>query len=118
MADYHILRGRADGNHFTIVFHLPVPDTTNAAGFSYRAALAAQLDAEWTSMVPHILTAEETQIKAGELYELVWGYDTHPGMTLAQKRDELDAKFTAFSTSIVTQLESQFEFYGLDRDVP
>ena len=117
MSDYHILAGRADGNYFTIVFHLPVPDTDNTVGFNHQDIVTAQLGAEWTSAVPHITIAEEDQIKAGELYELIWGYDTHPGIPLLDKRSELDAKFTAFSASVITQLENRFEFYGLDRDV-
>lgn len=118
MSNYHILDGRSDGNYFTVVFHLPVPEGDNAVGFAWRDAVAAQLGLEWTSAVPHILTAEETQLLAGELYEHVWGYDTYPGIGLAEKRDELDAKFISFSTGIITRLQNRFKFYGLDRDVP
>jgi len=118
MANYHILDGRADGNYYTVVFHLPVPNITNAVGFNYRAVMAAQLSAEWISAVPHITTTEDAQIKAGELYELSWGYDTHPGISLAEKRDELDARFATFSIGVIAQIEARFEFYGFDRDVP
>ena len=117
MSDYHILQGRPDGNYFTVVFHLPVPDTQNSAGFSYRQAIAAQVDPDWKSVVPHIDPAEEAAILAGELHEHAWGYDTHPGISLLAKRAELDAKFTSFSTAVIGQLEARFEFYGFDRDV-
>ena len=44
MSDYHILSGDKNGNRFTVVMHLPLPDTTNAVGFSYRTAMV-----EWTA---------------------------------------------------------------------
>jgi len=118
VSDYHILQGRADGNYYAVIFHLPVPDTNNAVGFNHRDAVAAQVPMDWISAVPHIATAESDQVKAGELYELTWGYDTHPGTVLLDKRAELDAKFTTFSTAVIVQLEARFEFYGMDRDVP
>lgn len=117
MSNYHILEGREDGNYFTVVFHLPVPDTINPVGFNYRTAIAAQLGIDWKSAVPHVSVPEETQLLAGELYEHRWGYDTQPGTTLIGKRDELDALFIIFSSSILAQLEARFEFYGFDRDI-
>lgn len=117
MSNYHILEGRSDGNHFTVVYHLPVPDIDNAVGFNYREAVRGQLGVDWASTVPHITIGEKTQILAGELYEHSWGYDTQPGMSLVEKREELDAKFTTFSVGIIAQLEARYEFYGFDRDI-
>lgn len=113
MSNYHILEGRPDGNQFRVVFHLPVPDDTNAVGFNYRSAVAAQIGPLWVSAVPHITTAEGDQVRAGELYELIWRYNTHPGIPLLDKRDELDAKFLAFSDP--AHLQARLEFYGFDR---
>ena len=120
MANYHILNGRADGNQLRVVFHLPVPDTINAVETGYRAALLAYLGSgSIQSAVPDFLlgVGEQDALDAGQLYEHVWMYNTRPGATLSQKRDELDAKFTQLSSVIIAQLQPRLEFYGYSRDV-
>lgn len=118
MADYHILNGRPDGNQYRVAFHLPVPDTNNNAGVNYRTALIEWMGGSQPSAVPFITSGEQTQLDAGELYEYLWNYDTHDGVSLAEKQAELDAKFTAFSTAIPNQLEKRLAFWGFGRDVP
>jgi len=117
MANYHILNGRPDGNQYRVVFHLPVPDTTNNVGVNYRTALTQWLG-ETTSQVPFIQSAEQVQLDNGELYEHSWDYDTHDGVSLSEKQAELDAKFTALSTVVVNQLQVRLGYWGYNRDVP
>lgn len=118
MSDYHILQGQANGNRYQVIYHLPVPDTNNAVGVNHREIMAAQLAGGWVSAVPHIAAPEIALIEAGELYEFPFEYLTNPSLLLAAKRDELDAKFVVLSAGVIARLEAQFEFYGLDRDVP
>jgi hypothetical protein len=120
MANYHILSGKADGNQMQVVFHLPVPDVTNAVGVNYRNALIMHLGGAQESIVPVTLlgAGEQAALDIGTLYELVWAFNTHPGMTLADKRDALDAQYNQFVSIIVAQLQARLEFYGYSRDVP
>lgn len=118
MSDYHILNGLPDGNQYQIVFHLPVPDTTNDVGVNYRVALIQYLGGDQPSQVPFITSGEQTQLDAGELYEHSWEYHTNPSENLIAKRDYLDGRFTAFSSSVVTQLQTRLGYWGYNRDVP
>jgi hypothetical protein len=117
MSNYHILDGRMDGNRFRVIFHIPVPDEDNDALVNLRVALVQLLDST-VSSVPFITGAEQTQLDNGELYEYTWQYDTHPGLTLTQKRDALDTKFAEFSTSVVSQIRARLKYWGYGRDVP
>ena len=120
MSDYHILAADKYGNSFSVVFHIPVPDTTNEVSYSYRTAIV-----EWqggateiASRVPFISGAEETQLQAGELYEVGDKFNSNPGETLAQKRTRLDAIFTARVTEIQADFQDVLGYWGYDRDVP
>lgn len=116
MSNYHILEGRPDGNQYRVAFHIPVPDEDNDVAVNLRVALA-QVPGDTASQVPFIESAEQTQLDNGELYEIVWQYDTHGGLTLVEKRAALDVKFTEFSTMIVTQVRARLKYWGYNRDV-
>lgn len=120
MSNYHILAGRPDGNQLRVVFHLSVPDEVNSVGTNYHAALAMHLGGEQLSAVPASLlgAGEQTALNNGELYEVVWAFDTNPEMTLLDKRDILDAKYMDFASGIISQLQIQLGYYGYGRDVP
>jgi len=120
MSDYHILDNRPDGNQLRVVFHLPVPNENNAVGLNKRTALIEYLGGPQVSVLPEsrLGAGEADALAAGELYELVWQYDTNPGETLLNKRDALDAKFTSFSNGVIAQLEVRLDFWGYGRDVP
>lgn len=119
MANYHILSSRADGNQLRVVFHLPVPDTNNAVGVNYRAALIMWLGGAQNSALPVALlgAGEQTDLTSGALYEHDWRFNTYPGMTLLEKRDVLDARYTTFAAAVIAGLQAQLEYYGYDRDV-
>ena len=119
MSDYHILAGRPDGNQLRVVFHLPVPDESNAVGVNYRVALAMHKGSQQPSIVPASLLGadEQTALDDGVLYELVWAFDTNPEMTLLDKRDALDAKYADLASSVISQLQTRLGYYGYSRDV-
>ena len=120
MANYHILSGKPDGNQLRVVFHLPVPDTNNAVGVGYQAALLMHLGGAQDSIVPASLLGanEQASLTSGALYEHVWQFGTQPETTLLEKRDILDARYTAFASGIIAALQARLEFYGYNRDVP
>ena len=118
MSNYHILAGQPDGNQLRVVFHVPVPGTSNVAGISFRDALA--MYAQPMSCMPASLlgAGEQEAIDAGALCEVVWEFHTNPEMTLLDKRDIMDAKYTDLVSSVIAQLEERLEYYGYSRDVP
>lgn len=120
MADYHILDGSADGNNYRIIFHIPVPDEDNEAGINLRTALSETFGGDMVSAVPanRLGAGEQDALNSGELYEHSYSYNTNPDVTLLQKRDELDAKFSSFSTSIPNELQKRLAYWGYGRDVP
>lgn len=116
MSNYHVLAGTGDGNSLTVATHISVPNTNNNAGVNYRAAIQ-----EWrpdtTSVVPFIMPAEQTQLDNGELYEYLYLFHTHPGEGLANKRDRMDAQFTALEAAVQAHLQYRLSYWGYSRDV-
>lgn len=120
MSDYHILDGRADGNNYWVIFHIPVPDEFTEAGINLRTALSETFGGSMISAVPtnRLGAGEQDALDNGSLYEHPWGYDTHPGLTIIQKRNELDVKFNQFLVSIPNVLRKRLAYWGYGRDVP
>lgn len=118
MSNYHIMGGLADGNSYTVAFHLPVTSASNLVGVNYRTALIQSLGGSQASSVPWIDAGEQAQLAAGELYEFSYRYATNPSDTLLDKRAYLDTLFSALSTVVMGQIETRFAYWGYDRDVP
>ena len=120
MSDYHILSCDKYGNTFNVVFHVPVPNSDNKVGTNYRTAIVEMLGGadNITSAAPFIQSAELTQLKTGELYEVTETFHSHPGQTTAQKRASLDARYSAVVSEITTDLGRQLSYWGYSRDVP
>lgn len=119
MSDYHILAADSEGNGFTIVCHVPVPDVNNEVAVSYRTALV-----QWRggadaidSQVPFITQPELDQLKAGELYEATDYFYSHPGESLVQKRNRIDVIFNQTVTDIQARLQNNLSFWGYSRNV-
>jgi len=119
MSDYHILSSRPDGNALTVVMHFAVPDINNEVGVNYRVALLESMEGTPTSQVPFIDPAELAQIEAGEIFE--WAlqpmFSTHPGETLINKRDRMDALWASECTKQQQRLQAKLQFWGYSRDV-
>ena len=120
MSDYHILEGSMDGGAETykVAFHIPVPDETNDAAYSLRSALAEDPEVNKTSAVPWILTAEQTQLDSGELYERLESYSRNTTNAVTQDRDALDARWNTLATAIPNRLRDRYKYWHYDRDVP
>ena len=119
MADYHILAGDKYANSFNVIFHIPVPNSTNEAAVNYRVAVV-----EWQggasaieSQVPGI-GSELTQLQAGELYEVSERFNSNPNETPAQKQAKLDARWTEIRTVEVVSLEQVLSYWGFERVIP
>lgn len=121
MSNYHIREADQYGNRFTVVFHIPIPNVTNQASVNYRAAIV-----EWQGGAPIVSRlpspgAEQTQLDAGEIYELTEAFNSNPNETLAQKRGRLDARWTELASvagDFIQDLQNKLGFWGYERDVP
>lgn len=125
MADYHVLTGSADGNAFTVVFHLPVPGAgNNRAGVQWRTALVNSglggrtvlPDGDGTGGT--VSAAEKAGIEAGAVHEVAEQVSTHPGETAPQLRDRIDARHAALVASVQAELQGRLTYYGFVRDIP
>lgn len=124
MADYHVLTGSADGNAFTVVFHVPIPGAgTNRAGVPWRTALVnsglggktALPDGDGTGGT--VSAAEKAQVAAGAVYEVAEQIATHPGETALQLRDRIDARHAALAASVQAELQGRLTYYGFTRTI-
>lgn len=120
MSDYHVMY-MSKKDRVEVVFHFPVPDTTNFAGVSYRTALVEYLTRDGgtiTSAYPGIDSGELTQMQAGEVYERTETVVFDGKLTNAQKRDVIDAIWTARNSAFLAKFQEGLTFWGYDRDVP
>lgn len=120
MSDYHILSADQYGNRYTVAFHIPVPLADNQALYPYRTALIEFQGGSGaiTSAVPFIEGTEETQMKAGEVFEVVESFNSNPLETLSQKRDKLDSRHGELVTQVQQDFQDRLGFWGYSRDIP
>lgn len=123
MSDYHVLSQTRDKKMITVIFRIPIPNTNNAAGKSYRIALKEKLEHNLESGTiescsPCTTPAELTEVQNGEIYELPRSKRfSRLGLTNAQKRDELDAEFNMLQTEARNELQTELEWWGYKKDV-
>ena len=120
MSDYHIMYMPRRDTVF-VVFHFSVPDASNFAGVNYRTALVEYLirdGAPITSAYPGIDAGELTLMQAGEVYEETGTVVFDGKLTNTQKRDLVDAEWTARNATFLARFQAGLTFWGYDRDVP
>ncbi len=120
MSDYHIMY-MPKRDTLRVVFHFAVPDATNFAGVNYRVALMEYLTMNGetiTSSYPGIDAGELAQMQAGEVYEETDTIVFDGKLTDAQKRDLIDAAWTAKNSTFLARFSAGLNFWGYDRDVP
>lgn len=117
MSSYHVLSGSDDGNAYTIVMHIAIPNTNNRIGTNHRAALIAMLGGTQISRVPGLAGAGQTELTAGSLYEHIETIATNPGENSGQYQTRVDAIYSARVTQIQTQLQNKLAYWGHSRDV-
>ena len=126
MSNYHVLQISNKKDKAWVAFHIAVPDENNSANKNLRVALKEQLEGlnptdRVITNVPWLETefaAEYAQIKDCEVYEHYVGIKFDPALTVIQKRNILDQKYTNFAASIPNTLRERLKFWGLNRDVP
>lgn len=123
MSNYHILETNEQLSAVRVCYHVSIPDENNSVSNSLRAMVVYHLGGGIIeSRVPGLeddFATEYANLSNGSIYE---NSEVHrfsdPTMTLIQKRSELDARYTAFSTSVVDKIRAILKYYRLDRNVP
>lgn len=121
MANWHALTGIEDGNAYTIVYHIPIPNSNNRVSVNYRTAIINSgiggktilPDGDGTGGT--ISAAEKSSIQSGALYEHVEPFLTNPGQTLGQLGAAVDARYTALANAanpFVAALANKLAYFG------
>lgn len=120
MSNYHITDLSPKEDKVKVIFHIPIPDENNSAGVNLRTALAQYISNAGitASAVPWDVSSEETQILNGMLYEHSETVYVDANLTLVQKRNIIDARYTVLTTQAVSKIQSILKYWGLNRDVP
>lgn len=127
MADYHILTGDKYGNSFSVVMHLPIPNTDNAVGINYRIALSEYMPNP-ISRVPFISQLEQAALDNGELLEYSINYKSNPGLTPTENRNilrliwnELQQDGGSYEDSepnVITEWQNRLKYWHYEDSVP
>lgn len=124
MSNYHILTMAPKEHEADVVFHIAVPNENNSAiptNVNLQNCVSAYIaNNDNVTAVPWLEAdnyTEYQQIINGEIYEKKDTIKFNANITLAQKRDIIDARYTVLSTNLPDQLRSVFKFWGSNRDV-
>lgn len=119
MANIHALT--VDGGQLTLVYHLAVPAGSNAAGVAWSAALVAS-GLGGATMLPDgdgtggtISAAEKASLAAGTLYEDTDTLNLDGATTPAQRAAYVDARYTAATTRVQSELQRRLRYFGMTR---
>ena len=127
MSNYHVLETAVKDCWSQVVFHIAVPNENNDAAVNLQEAMKQAMAAERAktgdpvSRVPWLendFPAEHTQIENGEIYEHFVTVEYSANLTMLQKRNIMDARYTTFASAIPNKIRSRLRFWGFDRDVP
>ena len=117
MADMHILTG--NGDRWTVIMHLPVPNTNNPVGTNWRTAVVASRIGGSTSLPDGdgtggtISAAEKALIEAGEVIEHSASVRLESmGTVLADQRAALRAWFAAAKVNVLVEVQKRLRYFG------
>jgi hypothetical protein len=116
----HVLSQSVDEKTATVAFHIPVPaGATNEAGMTYRNALV--LVGVQPSAVGNITTEEQAELESGQIIEFVETVRfsrTTPGLTPAEKLQELKDAYTARQAELFADKQIELAYTGFATNVP
>ena len=118
MSDIHVLTG--DGETWSVVVHIAVPDADNSVGVNYRTALVNSGLGGTTSLTEdagpgpgQISPAEKAQVEAGEVHEHRVGFLLESGGTSeAEQRAALRALYTREKAAEIARLQRELRYFG------
>ncbi len=122
MSTYHIRAQDKKGKTVDVVYHIPVPAAgTNQAGVSWRTAVVSEAggSSAINSVIPVVVgTAEETSMKSGAIIEQVETVRfSSINLSNAQKQAEIEAKYTALSSELISEKQQTLAWMDFEGDV-
>lgn len=128
MSNYHVLELNEKGDTARVVFHVPTPAGTNAAGKTFSSALKEYLEARVPqgevriiSQVPWLEAEHSTEyadITNGIIYEHMETVEFAINLSDAEKAAIVDERWTHLAGFIPGRIRERLRFWGYDRDVP
>ena len=125
MSNYHVLNTHKKLKNANTIFHIQIPDENNSANPAHNLRTCVheyQGGGTIESSVPNLDTefsSEYSDLQTGALYE--WNETvifSNANLTNSQKRDEIDARYTELSTTVVDYFRKILKYWGMNRDVP
>ncbi len=117
--NYHVKTQTKNARNAVVVFHIPIPDDTNAVGYSLRSAVSEYVGgAIFISEVPWLGGTETADLQNGNLLEVVETVSFLAADNNAQKQTKIDNRFTILETNSVTKIKTILKFWRLNRNVP
>ena len=124
MSNYHIRDITFENGNaiktVNVVFHIPIPLGNNVVNVPWRDALVRYLGgaAVIVSVLPEITTQEDSDMKAGALFEkLMTVRFSSTNLTDAQRLAEVTAAFTAEKNNELGAKQVQLKYFGKEGDV-
>lgn len=119
MSALHVLIGNDSGS-FICAVHVPVPASNNPAGISWRTALVNSGLIKPSILKVgtgpgQLLSAEATQLAAGELFEVQIEFRAVLGWSNAQRNAAIDAAIVETNAKTLTMLQTRLRFFGATR---
>ena len=123
MSEYHVLESALDGKTIHAVFHCQLSAGEqaweNEAGETSVWCILRSKDL--SSQLPNFQTdfpTEYTDMQAGKVLEKLETIRfSSIGLTAAQKKAEIESKYSAWRSGMISDLQKEFEWYGYDNDV-
>ncbi len=114
--EIHVLEVQPDKAN--VVFHISIPDTLNAANYSYRAALKEH-NADKVAEVPNLDVSDAAEYAAignGEVYEFRTTIRYSANLANAQKKQAIEDGYTAEKVWILSEIQGRLEFWQMAWD--
>lgn len=107
-----------DAQRTRVAMHIATPAGTNLAGKTYATCLTEDPDHSTVSVVPALAGQEITDLANGSLYEHVVTVKTENGLTNVEKRNLVDAAYSAAVAKVQAAIQAKYWAWGFERDVP
>lgn len=118
--NYIVLESSLDSSNkvkgVRVAFYLPVADSSNFVGVSYRF-IALQIKPTVTQ-VGFLDGPLSDSLSAGIIFEKIETIEFNADLTKVQKRNIIDARWSALVTQELPVFYARYDFWGLERIVP
>lgn len=119
MSNYHVLKQTKKKHEVEVVFHIAVPAEQNNPGKDLSDCIKEDLQPDG-SLVPWLETGNPTEyanILDGTVFEIKETIKFNAGLTLVQKRNVIDAKYSSLASNVPDIIRNVYQWWGTNRDV-